>query len=79
MTSIYFLASGPLVSVVFSTTYSDPGLVLGLVGIATTLYAGINIWLNYALSLRRPAYIVALAVLVVLVIGAMAVLSSRHW
>jgi uncharacterized membrane protein (DUF4010 family) len=37
------------------------------------LYAGINIWLNYALSLRRPAYIVALAVLVVLVIGAMAV------
>ena len=73
VTFIYFLASGPLVTAVFSDTYSDPGLVLGLVGIATTLYAGINIWLNYALSLRRPAYIVALAVLVVLVIGAMAV------
>jgi O-antigen/teichoic acid export membrane protein len=73
VTLIYFLVSGPLVTAVFSDAYTDPGLVLGLVGIATTLYAGINIWLNYALSLRRPAYIVALAVLVVLVIGAMAV------
>jgi O-antigen/teichoic acid export membrane protein len=72
VTLIYFLVSGPLVTAVFSDAYTDPGLVLGLVGIATTLYAGINIWLNYALSLRRPAYIVALAVLVVLVIGAMA-------
>lgn len=73
VTLVYFLASGPLVTAVFSDTYHDPGLVLGMVGIATTLYAGINIWLNYALSLRRPAYVVTLVVLVMLVIGAMAV------
>ncbi len=68
ITLFYFLASGPLVNAVFSDAYTDPGPVLGLVGIATTLYAGINIWLNYALSLRRPAYVVALAFLVLLVI-----------
>jgi O-antigen/teichoic acid export membrane protein len=68
----YFLASGSIVSAVFSTSYSDPGIVLGLVGVATTLYAAINIWLNYALSLQRHSYVLSLAVLVLLVIVAMA-------
>ena len=71
LTLIYFLVSGPLVQAVFSGAYNDPGIVLGLVGIATTLYAAINIWLNYALSLQKHSFVVGLAVLVLLVIAAM--------
>jgi O-antigen/teichoic acid export membrane protein len=68
LTVAYFLASGLIVHTIFSDIYADPGIVLGLVGVATTLYAGISIWLNYALSLDRHNYVIALAVLVVLVI-----------
>jgi len=71
LTLIYFLVSGPLVQAVFSGAYNDPGIVLGLVGIATTLYAAINVWLNYALSLQKHSFVVGLAVLVLLVIAAM--------
>jgi O-antigen/teichoic acid export membrane protein len=71
LTAAYFLASGLIVQTIFSDIYADPGIVLGLVGVATTLYAGISIWLNYALSLDRHAFVIALAVLVVLVILAM--------
>jgi O-antigen/teichoic acid export membrane protein len=71
LTLIYFLASGQLVTTIFSATYNDPGLLLGLVGIATTLYAAISIWLNYALSLQKQSFVVGLAILVLLVIGAM--------
>ena len=60
-----------IVQAVFTDVYNDPGIVLGLVGIATTLYAGISIWLNYALSLDRHNFVMALAILVVFVIGAM--------
>ena len=35
--------------------------MLGLATLATTLYAGLNIWLNYALSLERPVFVYALA------------------
>ncbi|MFN2137184.1 MAG: lipopolysaccharide biosynthesis protein [Candidatus Promineifilaceae bacterium] len=72
LTALYFTASGPIVQTVFSASYNDPGPVLGLIGIATTLYAGISIWLNYALSLQRVAFVTGLAFLVVLVIMAMA-------
>jgi O-antigen/teichoic acid export membrane protein len=71
LTIIYFLASGPLVRTVFSGAYNDPGIVLGLVGIATTLYAAISIWLNYALSLQKHSFVVGLAILVLVVIAAM--------
>jgi O-antigen/teichoic acid export membrane protein len=71
LTLIYFLISGPLVHAVFSGAYNDPGIVLGLVGIATTLYAAISIWLNYALSLQKHSFVVGLAILVLLVIAAM--------
>jgi O-antigen/teichoic acid export membrane protein len=71
LTLFYFLASGPLVTTIFSATYNDPGILLGLVGIATTLYAAISIWLNYALSLQKQSFVVGLAILVLLVIGAM--------
>ena len=56
MTAIYLLAPGPLVKLVFTGAYSNPGIVLGLASLAATLYAGVFIWLNYALSLERPAY-----------------------
>lgn len=71
LTAAYFIASGLIVQTIFSDIYADPGIVLGLVGIATTLYAGVSIWLNYALSLDRHSFVSALAVLVVLVIMAM--------
>ncbi|MCI0394847.1 MAG: hypothetical protein L0332_10575 [Chloroflexi bacterium] len=65
LTAVYFLIPAGLVQAIFSEAYADPGLVLGLVGLATTLYAGINIWLNYALSLGRPAFVYALGAAVV--------------
>jgi O-antigen/teichoic acid export membrane protein len=71
LTLFYFLASGPLITTIFSATYNDPGILLGLVGIATTLYAAISIWLNYALSLQKHSFVVGLAILVLLVISAM--------
>ncbi len=71
LTALYFFFSGFIVQTVFSDVYADPGIVLGLVGAATTLYAGISIWLNYALSLDRHAFVIALAILVAGVIAAM--------
>jgi hypothetical protein len=55
VTAIYFLAPGWLVRTVFTGAYADPGAVLGLASLAATFYAGIHIWLNYALSLERRA------------------------
>jgi O-antigen/teichoic acid export membrane protein len=66
LTTIYFFFSGPIVHIIFTTAYSDPGLALGMAGLATTLYAGVNIWLNYALSAAKRPYIFALALIVTL-------------
>lgn len=71
LTTTYFFFSGLIVQTIFTDVYADPGIVLGLVGVATTLYAAISIWLNYALSLDRHSFVVSLAVLVVLVVVAM--------
>ena len=46
--------------IIFTDAYANPGVVLGLASLAASLYAGLNIWLNYALSLERPAFIYAL-------------------
>jgi O-antigen/teichoic acid export membrane protein len=70
ITSLYFLVHGTLVVRIFSGTYADPGIVLGLASLATTFYAGLNIWLNYAVAIERPAFIYALlAVAVAQAIG----------
>lgn len=61
MTVIYFLIPGPLVRAIFTGAYADPGVVLGLASLAATLYAGIHIWLNYALSLKRNLFVYCLA------------------
>lgn len=66
MTVIYFLVPGPLVRVIFTRAYADPGVVLGLASLAATLYAGIHIWLNYALSLKRNLFVYCLAGVLVL-------------
>jgi O-antigen/teichoic acid export membrane protein len=57
LTTVYFLYPGSLVRAIFTSAYTSPGVVLGLVNLAATLYAGLNIWLNYALSLKRLSFI----------------------
>ena len=60
LTIFYSLFPGWLVGVIFTAAYANPGIVLALASLAASLYAGLNIWLNYALSLERPAFIYAL-------------------
>lgn len=57
LTVIYFLFPSFIVRTVFTAAYSNPGVVLGLANLAASLYAGLNIWLNYALSLKRVKFI----------------------
>jgi O-antigen/teichoic acid export membrane protein len=66
LTASYFLFSKAIVQFVFTDAFPDPGLALGMAGLATTLYAGVNIWLNYALSAGKRPYIFALGLIVVL-------------
>jgi len=61
LTAVYFLLPALIVEFVFQSQYANPGALLGWVGLATTLFAGINIWLNYALAIERRPYVVALA------------------
>ena len=56
LTGLYFLFPGFIVRTIFTAAYSNPGIVLGLANFAASLYAGLNIWLNYALSLNRPSF-----------------------
>jgi O-antigen/teichoic acid export membrane protein len=65
VTVLYFAVPNVLVTTIFGAEYSDPGVLLGLIGLATTLYAALNIWLNYALSLQRSPFVIALALIVV--------------
>jgi O-antigen/teichoic acid export membrane protein len=60
LTTICLIFPGPLVRTIFGPAYTTPGLVLGLASWAAVLYAGLNIWLNYALSLERPIFIYVL-------------------
>lgn len=60
LTAVYFAAPGTIVALVFRGQYPDPGTLLGWVGLATTLFAGVNIWLNYALSLEKQPFVLLL-------------------
>ncbi|BDG07432.1 lipopolysaccharide biosynthesis protein [Anaeromyxobacter paludicola] len=71
LTGVYFLLPGEVVRLVFSGAYRSPGVVLGLAGLAATLQAGLHIWLNYALSLDRRAYVWVLGGVLLLQVGAM--------
>jgi O-antigen/teichoic acid export membrane protein len=57
LTTLYFVLPGVVVKAIFTGAYTNPGIVLGLANLAASLYAGLNIWLNYALSLNRPSFI----------------------
>jgi O-antigen/teichoic acid export membrane protein len=57
LATICFLFPGALVRTIFTSAYDNPGIVLGLANLAASLYAGLNIWLNYALSRERPSFI----------------------
>lgn len=63
LTALFFLFPGWIVALVFRGQYANPGLLLGWIGLATTLFAGVNIWLNYALSVGRRPFIFLLAVI----------------
>lgn len=77
LTALYALWPGQIVALVFGPAYADPGRLLALVGLATTLYAAVNIWLNYALSLEQRAYVVILAAVVVAQVTAMLLFHAR--
>lgn len=66
LTILYLLYPGAIVGAIFGPAYRDPGVVLALVGVATTAYAGINIWLNYALSLEQRRFVYGLAAVLLL-------------
>jgi O-antigen/teichoic acid export membrane protein len=78
ITTLYFLLPGTLVAAMFSSAYADPGSVLGLASLAATLYAGLNIWLNYALALERPAFIYSLAGVLLWQVMAMFLFGREH-
>jgi O-antigen/teichoic acid export membrane protein len=71
LTLLYLAYPQLMVNVVFHGKYHDPGVVLGLASLAATLYAGLNIWLNYALSLGRQAFTYVLLGLVIFQIACM--------
>jgi O-antigen/teichoic acid export membrane protein len=71
LTALYATAPGLVVRTVFTDAYADPGTVLALATLAATLYAGVNIWLNYALSTARTRFVWVLAAAVLWQGGAM--------
>jgi len=76
LTALYFLFPGQIVGLVFRGQYANPGTLLGWIGLATTLFAGVNIWLNYALSLRIRPYIFTLALIAIIQIAAFFLLAE---
>jgi O-antigen/teichoic acid export membrane protein len=66
ITGLYFLFPSAVVRLVFGSAYADPGVVLGLAGLAASLYGGLNIWLNYAVSLKRHSFMFSLACILIL-------------
>jgi O-antigen/teichoic acid export membrane protein len=71
LTLLYFAYPQLMVNAVFHGRYHDPGVVLALASLAATLYAGLNIWLNYALSLGRQTFTYVLLALVPLQLACM--------
>ncbi len=75
LTAVYFLFSDPLIELVFRGQYAPLGTLLGWVGLATTLFAGVNIWLNYALSLGKRPFVFLLALIAIGQIAAISLLA----
>lgn len=62
MTTLFFLFPGEIVHLVFQNDFANPGAVLGWVGLATTLFGGVNLWLNYTLAIQRTRYVYLMGV-----------------
>jgi O-antigen/teichoic acid export membrane protein len=75
LTAVYLLAPGWIVDMVFRGQYANPGMLLGWIGLATTLFAGVNIWLNYALSVEKRPFIYLLAFIALVQIAAILLLT----
>jgi len=60
LSAIFFAFPGVLTKAIFTGAYGNPGIVLGLANLAASLFAGLNIWLNFALSQERPGFIYAI-------------------
>lgn len=75
LTAVYFLFPDQIVDLVFRGQYAAPGALLGWVGLATTLFAGVNIWLNYALSLGKRPFVFLLALIAIGQIAAIVLLA----
>lgn len=65
LTALYAISPAAVVKSIFAAAYADPGIVLPFASLAATMYAGLYIWLNYALSVERPAFVYALVGVVV--------------
>ncbi len=63
LTVLFFVAPEIILGAVFGDQYQSLGLALGMTGLATTLYAGISIWLNFALAAERSYFIIGLAII----------------
>lgn len=77
LTGLYLAVPGLLVRLLFGAAYTDPGVVLALASLAATLFAGVHIWINYALSLERKQYVYVLALIVLWQVAAMLTFGRR--
>jgi len=57
LTVAYFLFPSPIVSTLFGSQYLAVAPVLGMLGVAMSVYALLNIWLNYHLSIRQVSFV----------------------
>jgi O-antigen/teichoic acid export membrane protein len=65
----YLLLPDPILRVVFGVQNPFSGPVLGLVGLAMSGYALVNVWLNYFLSVEQTRFVYGLLIAVVVQIG----------
>jgi len=64
LAAAYFAAPGFILKAVFGAENPFAGPVLGLVALAMTGYALVNVWLNYFLSVEQAGFACALPVVV---------------
>ena len=78
LTLLCFAFPHQVVARLFSGAYGNPGIVLGLANLAATVYSGLNIWLNYALSLERQVFVYILMGLVLCQAGGMVIFGREN-
>lgn len=61
LTAAYWVAPGPILRTVFGVASPFQGPVLGLLALAMSGYALVNVWLNYFLSVEQTGFVYALA------------------